>query len=524
MKAGYLLLLCTFAILFASVHGACKSRDGRDPFAPHPTPVQRIYSYNPSDRSKDTSPKGGNVLHLLGFNIQSGLTNYPECRFNLQTQAEHGKDAHIFGYQEVDVNNDLRCRCSQPAVIANATGHWVKFLNVIFYRTGLYGHLAGSSFEIKETRYHIYNRFGSERRGLIAIRTNPPQLGGKTLWTIETHLQFDSEYVRLGQTAELIDFTKQLAAAWPGAFFAVIGDMYTTPGLGSYNQLAAYFLNAWTVYHGSPDGGYTYPADFPNNRFDHIWFKFPSGTQYSVRCDIPNLRISDHRPLHAYFTFKSLPSTSGATTGGSTTGGSTTGGSTTSSPTPKPSGSCHAKVTARVRQGPWQGSGGYSSEYEVVATNDGNCAISSIVLNFGSVTITNYWQMTKGVQGYSLALYGGLAPGATASAGFIAHHPSSTPPSVSPTVVTQCSGSCGGNPSTSGSGSTTGSSTGSTTSNPTQPPSGGCTPANNGKLRCVAAGTSGAFEICDNGKWTRQSCASPLVCKPSGNTAICDYK
>ncbi len=90
-------------------------------------------------------------MDILTYNIQSGL--FLNCTYNLLAQTTIMHSPHFFGLQEVgmflgerikkeeigiliscpDMNNDLRCNCSQAGVIANATGHTVLFFCTIPY-------------------------------------------------------------------------------------------------------------------------------------------------------------------------------------------------------------------------------------------------------------------------------------------------------------------------------------------------------------------------------------------------------
>lgn len=144
----------------------------------------------------------------------------------------------------IDVNVDLRGYLNQPEYFADRSGKTVLYFHTILYlywryfpfftsfcwffpfsfvsslkygsyRTGMYGSAMGTAMPILETRYHVFQNWVVEERGILAIRTTPPQLQGRTLWYLNTHFHFDGDYWKQKQAEETVAFVKSLAQEFP---------------------------------------------------------------------------------------------------------------------------------------------------------------------------------------------------------------------------------------------------------------------------------------------------------------------
>lgn len=63
------------------------------------------------------SPKGGSVLTFVSYNIQSGLTVYPECQYALIAQSAFLNFPHFFGLQEVGMSQTEADIANWPLLI-----------------------------------------------------------------------------------------------------------------------------------------------------------------------------------------------------------------------------------------------------------------------------------------------------------------------------------------------------------------------------------------------------------------------
>jgi len=263
--------------------------------------AQRLFSYA---SKSPVQPSTSSDLKFMTINLQSGFLT--SCQNDPYTQANFMKGMDFVGSQETVQNVDTRCnRCNIPQIIADTAGMSSRFVMTIPWRTGQYGVAAATSQKILESRHVMLNYAGVEQRVAVAIRTQPPALQGRNLWFINTHVEFYNGAARQNQIGQLMTFVKGISATDPKAVFVMTGDFNGGPWDAGYTTIKSNgFQNAWEKYFGSILEGNTIPVEYPGSRFDHIWFRASDGvTITSKYARVPDVRLSDHRPLIATLGF-----------------------------------------------------------------------------------------------------------------------------------------------------------------------------------------------------------------------------
>jgi hypothetical protein len=302
-------LLCILLLCTVTVFGCLTDSDTSHVPADY---NQRLYQYTSRSPAK---PSTKNELSFMTFNLRSGFIE--GCVNDVNTQANFIKQVDYVGTQETVQNVDTRCnRCNIPQIIADVAGMTTRFVMAIPWRTGQYGISAGTSQTVLDTKFITIPYSGYETRAAVAMKTQPLALQGRYLWFVNVHIEYYLLTVRQFQIAQIHSWIESnIIAADSQAVIVMSGDFNGGPWDPVYGTMkAAGYRNTWEVSFGSIMEGNTIPADWPGSRFDHIWFRLPSGVSANVRAEVPNVRLSDHRPLIAYISFNLPNSTPAPTT------------------------------------------------------------------------------------------------------------------------------------------------------------------------------------------------------------------
>jgi endonuclease/exonuclease/phosphatase family metal-dependent hydrolase len=289
------MLLCVFPI-----NGCLTDSDTSHSSADY---NQRLYQYTSQERPIQPSTKA--ELKFMTFNQRSGFID--GCVNNVTAQALIIREVDYVGTQETVQNVDTRCnRCNIPQIIANVAGMATRFGMAIPWRTGQYGISAGTSQLILETKFLTIPYAGYETRTPVAVKTQPLALQGRYLWFVNVHIEYYSIAVRQFQMSQILNWINtEIIARDSQAVIVMAGDFNGGPWQYEYGTLkAAGYKNTWEVFYGSILEGNTIPADWPGARFDHIWYRAPTGVTVNVKhAEVLNVRLSDHRPYVATLSF-----------------------------------------------------------------------------------------------------------------------------------------------------------------------------------------------------------------------------
>jgi endonuclease/exonuclease/phosphatase family metal-dependent hydrolase len=232
------------------------------------------------------------VLRVLSYNIHVGRGM--DGRLDLERIARVIREsrADVAALQEVDVNTRRTGNVDQAAELARLTGMHVYYGKAMDYDGGAYGVAILSRFELTETRTHPLGFEGrSEPRVAAEARFRLGDAGPRVAFFC-THLEHQSEPLRLRQVAAL-----QQATADPGADMVILaGDINAQPGSEPMRVL----LERWTDATARP-GDPTFPAPAPRIRIDYVLF-LPSKHFRLIESQVLDEPVaSDHRPVLAVF-------------------------------------------------------------------------------------------------------------------------------------------------------------------------------------------------------------------------------
>lgn len=263
--------------------------------AHHTRSTQLLYTYRSSSpRQASESAK----LKFMSFNMQSGFKESCQSDVDAQLAFARGEAPDYLASQEVVQNVYARCNCNMPQMIANTLGMTSSFTMGIPYGGGQYGTNLASTQNVLETRYKQLMFSGIEQRIVGAIRTQPKGLQGRNVWYVNGHVDWFNWSGRKSQVEQILDFIASILASDSRAIIVMAGDFNGEAGDIGYNLIKqAGFTNVWDAATGSTEGGKTYPAGSPGNRFDHIWYKIPNGVSVRPEIAVINTKVSDHRPL-----------------------------------------------------------------------------------------------------------------------------------------------------------------------------------------------------------------------------------
>lgn len=263
---------------------------------------QRLFSYT---SKQPVQPSTSSELKFMTFNLQSGF--HTNCKNDVAAQAAIMRSVDYVGTQETVQNVDTRCnRCNIPNIIADTAGMATRFVMALPWRTGQYGTSVGTSQTILDTKYALLDYPLVEQRGVIAVKTQPLALQGRYLWFVNVHIEYYVPLARQSQISQIHAFIQNnILAADPQAVIVMVGDFNGGPWDPVYATMKqAGYQNAWEVSFGSIMEGNTIPADWPGSRFDHIWYRAPTGVNISVKkAEVLNVLLSDHRPMTATLGF-----------------------------------------------------------------------------------------------------------------------------------------------------------------------------------------------------------------------------
>jgi endonuclease/exonuclease/phosphatase family metal-dependent hydrolase len=123
------------------------------------------------------------------------------------------------------------------------------------------------------------------------------EVDGKKLNFVTTHLDYQFEDGRLFETEQMLKFLEGVKGP-----LIVVADLNDIPAGSAYKFMRTKFDDAW-VASGAGADGFSYPADKPVKRIDHIFYRSTGGTRAKKSWVIETL-ASDHIPVMAELEIK----------------------------------------------------------------------------------------------------------------------------------------------------------------------------------------------------------------------------
>ncbi len=232
-------------------------------------------------------------MRVVTYNIHGAVGLDRRRRPERIAEVLQSLDADIIGLQEVEGRRS-RSRVDQARLIAESLGYNLIAGPLLLEDAdgygGGYGNVLLSRHPVLEAERRIYQRPGSQTRGLLDTVVAHPRLG--RLRVIVTHLEVRNHRVRSTQLREL----ESLLADGPEGPAVLMGDLNEWWS----RRHALRSLDRTVTFLHSPA---TFPARLPILRLDRIAVKALRSTDhdgFARRIDNPLTRIaSDHLPLVA---------------------------------------------------------------------------------------------------------------------------------------------------------------------------------------------------------------------------------
>ena len=201
----------------------------------------------------------------------------------------------LVGLQEVDRGVKRTEGKDEIAELAAMTRMEYAFAPNLDYQGGKYGVAILSRFPIRNTEHRMFdNKREAERRGMLRVEV---EVGDKKLNFVTTHLDYQFEDGRLFETEQMLKFLDDVKGP-----MIVVADLNDVPAGSAYQLMRTKFDDAWVASRAAGDG-FSYPADKPVKRIDHIFYRSGASTRAKKSWVIQTL-ASDHIPVMAEIEIK----------------------------------------------------------------------------------------------------------------------------------------------------------------------------------------------------------------------------
>ena len=227
-------------------------------------------------------------LRVMTYNIHVGVGM--DKKLDLQRIADviNREKPDLVGLQEVDRGVKRTEGKDEIAELAALTRMEYAFAPNLDFQGGKYGVAILSRFPIKNTVHRMFeNKREAERRGMLLVEV---AVDGKPLAFVTTHLDYQFEDGRVFETEQLLSFLADVKGP-----LIVVADMNDVPSGGAYQLMRTKFDDAWVTSRAEGDG-FSYPADKPVKRIDHIFYR---QNVRAKKARVVETLASDHVPVVA---------------------------------------------------------------------------------------------------------------------------------------------------------------------------------------------------------------------------------
>ncbi len=235
------------------------------------------------------------TLRVMTYNIHVGVGM--DKKLDLQRIADviNAARPDLVGLQEVDRGVKRTEGKDEIVELATMTRMHYAFAPNLDYQGGKYGVAILSRLPIKSTEHRMFeNKRESERRGMLRVEV---KVDGKRLNFVTTHLDYQFEDGRLLETEQLLKFLEGVKNP-----LIVVADLNDLPSGSAYKLMSTKFDDAWLTSRAAGDG-FSYPADKPVKRIDHIFYLRSDQIRAKKSWVIETL-ASDHIPVIAELEIK----------------------------------------------------------------------------------------------------------------------------------------------------------------------------------------------------------------------------
>lgn len=234
------------------------------------------------------SPVFAKTLRVMTYNIHVGVGM--DKKLDLQRIADviNRERPDLVGLQEVDRGVKRTEGKDEIAELAAMTRMQYAFAPNLDFQGGKYGVAILSRFPIKNTVHRMFeNKRETERRGMLLVEV---EVDRKPLTFVTTHLDYQFEDGRLFETEQLMKHLTEVKGP-----LIVVADLNDVPSGSAYQLMRTKFDDAWVVSRAKGDG-FTYPADKPVKRIDHV---FSGRGVKAKKAWVVETLASDHVPVVA---------------------------------------------------------------------------------------------------------------------------------------------------------------------------------------------------------------------------------
>ncbi len=235
------------------------------------------------------------TLRVMTYNIHVGVGM--DKKLDLQRIADviNAAKPDLVGLQEVDRGVKRTEGKDEIVELAAMTRMEYAFAPNLDYQGGKYGVAILSRFPIKSTEHRMFeNKREAERRGMLRVEV---EVEGKRLHFATTHLDYQFEDGRLFETEQLLKFLEGVKGP-----AILVADLNDVPTGSAYKLMRTKFDDAWLTSRVAGDG-FSYPADKPSKRIDHIFYRANARMRAKKSWVIETL-ASDHIPVMAELEIK----------------------------------------------------------------------------------------------------------------------------------------------------------------------------------------------------------------------------
>ncbi|HJP92624.1 MAG TPA: endonuclease/exonuclease/phosphatase family protein [Pyrinomonadaceae bacterium] len=226
----------------------------------------------------------------MTYNIHVGVGM--DKKLDLQRIADviNREKPDLVGLQEVDRSVKRTEGKDEIAELAAMTRMDFAFAPNLDYQGGKYGVAILSRWPIKNTVHRMFeNKREAERRGLLRVEI---EFQGRAINFVTTHLDYQFEDGRLFEAEQLLKYLEDTNGP-----LIVVADFNDTPDGSAYKLMRTKFDDAWLTSRAKGDG-FSYPADKPVKRIDHILYRTGDGVRAKKAWVVSTL-ASDHVPVVA---------------------------------------------------------------------------------------------------------------------------------------------------------------------------------------------------------------------------------
>jgi endonuclease/exonuclease/phosphatase family metal-dependent hydrolase len=234
------------------------------------------------------------TLRVMTYNIHIGVGM--DKKLDLQRIADviNKEKPDLVGLQEVDRGVKRTEEKDEIVELSKMTRMDYAFAPNLDYQGGKYGVAILSSFLLRNTDHRMFlNKREAERRGMLRVEV---EVHGKVINFVTTHLDYQFEDGRVFETEQLLKFLEDVSGP-----IIVVADMNDEPTGAAYKLISTKFADAW-VASKEKGNGFSFPADKPVKRIDHIFY---STTNFKVKkARVVETLASDHVPVVAELELK----------------------------------------------------------------------------------------------------------------------------------------------------------------------------------------------------------------------------